>query len=327
MIDVNDFYSSDARASQFIRGRPNGPVVWDKVAPIQKCEAMKGKYYIRGVEHQMNWETVRAPTGPSNRVTSSLTLASYDTWEHDVSELISLEGQDPRLVDVVAANWINSIDAKAMTLKDIVNLRLEIELATKLHDTATYASTNRVTLSSSEDQYDDYNNSLPFDDFDAAQQAIINECGMGPNGVVIPWKVWRFLRRHPQMIGALKNVGGTQITTEQFAGLYGLDPSLVLITKSNKVTSNRAAGTIVRTPVWGNGIVFFMSMPADQIEVCTFGWHMQRPIPGSDDGSEIVEEAFDNERKAMIVRYRRSAKFNVVNANCAYLIKNPLASY
>ena len=85
-------------------------------------------------------------------------------------------------------------------------------------------------------KWSDYANSDPLQDVEAGKEAVLSVTGQEPNTLVLGYKVFRYLKNHPDLIDRIKYTTRDNVTTEVMARLFDVDR--VLVAKSIKATNN-----------------------------------------------------------------------------------------
>lgn len=88
-------------------------------------------------------------------------------------------------------------------------------------------------------QWNDYANSDPIEEIEAAKEAILSTTGMEGNTLVLGYQVFRQLKNHPDVVDRYKYTTASVITEDMLARLFGVDR--ILVAKSVKATNNEGA--------------------------------------------------------------------------------------
>lgn len=211
-----------------------------------------------------------------------------------------------------------------MTVMDALKLERENALATALTDTSIL--TKNQTLSASADKYTDPVNSTPDQDFDTARDSVQSLTGREANKVIMSRAVANALRRHPWFLEiskvAIAGGGGKagQLSEQGFIDTlkawYQLDD--VIITKTIKVTSQQGQGTVTKSSVWGDDVVFFYAPSGPSLFTPSFGYSFQ--LAGHNLRTTVRREPLND--KGDLVGVDWAYQDNILDVNSAYLIKS-----
>lgn len=153
---------------------------------------------------------------------------------------------------------------------DLVMLDRESRVASAVFAGATYASTNRTTLSGS-DQWSDAT-SDPVAKMLEAMDGMV----MRPNIAVLGQAVWTKLRQHPKVIKAVfgPNLDGGLVAPQQLAQVLELDE--IVVGRAFRNTAKRGQ-TATMARVWGKHAALLrrVTNPAGPNRIPTFMWTAQ----------------------------------------------------
>jgi len=191
-------------------------------------------------------------------------------------------------------------------------------LADNLASTAIV--TQNVTLVGGQ-QYSDYNNSTPVEDFATARAAVKAGCGVPPNVAWMSWEVWNMLRYHPELLTALgyKYARPDGLSLDELAKAMGVMKVLVASAMYNSAVAGQ---TDSLAAIWGKHIWFGVLPESAQPYQVSAGYRLgyigEQPRkvyklnnfnpPGST--AVLVEDNYDH---------------LISNALALYLIKNAIA--
>lgn len=274
-----------------------------------------GKVITFGKEDFMLYNTTRAPGENTRRIQFGYSGSNFALVDY------SLEGAVPIEVYQEGANGANgwSIDHMAMAIKKvsaIMALRLEKAQADIARTAATYAASNKTTLSGTS-QWSDYTGtSNPIAAVETAKEAIRAATGKRPNTLVMGAAVMAKLRQHPVIVDRLKYTGRDIATTEILASLFGVDKVVV----GDAIYSNDA-GTAF-TDVWGKDVVLAYTEIASLADMGTPTYGYTYNL----NGYPIVEQPyFDRNAKSWFVPVTRAEAPVIAGAGAGYLITNAVA--
>lgn len=234
----------DPILSEIAHGYTNADMVGMALFPSVPVAQRGGKIISFGKEDFALYNTARAPGTNTKRVQFGYTSGAYALTQH------ALEAVSPWELEQ-EASAVAKIDYAAMAIRKVQNiiaLRLEKAQADLATTAASYASSNKTTLSGTS-QWSDYSGtSNPSKDIETAKDAIRSQIGKRGNTAIMGAAVWKSLRQHPAIIDRIKYTGRDSITLEMLAQLWGLERVLV-----GDAVYTDAAGTM--TDVWGKFVV------------------------------------------------------------------------
>lgn len=230
---------------------------------------------------------------------------------------------DYGLDDVVPVDDINqapaNYDPRAFAAQSLINLVMldrEVRTANKVFSAANYASSNKVTLSGT-DQWSDAG-SDPIGDFEAAKDAMI----MKPNAVVMGRATWSSLRRNAQILKAISYSGTDQglATIQAVQDLLEIPEIIVGESWVNTAKPGQAA---TRARTWGKHALLFRkdNLATNTNGMPTFGFTAQygERVSGS------LPEPKTGLRGSERVRAGESVKEVICAPELGYFIQNAVA--
>ncbi len=302
----------DPVLSTIAQGYQNNAMVAQALFPVVPVNLRGGNIITFGKEAFMLYSSQRAPGENTRRVRFGYSGAPYALVDY------SLEGVVPVEVEEEAANG-PGIDLGAGAIGEvsaIMSLRLEKQSADIARNAASYAASNKVTLSGT-DQWSDFGaTSDPIDDIEAAKEAVRAATGKRPNTIVLGALVFAKLRQHPKIIDRIKYTGRDTATPELLAVLFGVQRVFV----GDAIYSNDA-GTAF-TDVWGKDvIVAYTELGSVQSRgLPSYGYTYQL------SGYPLVEEPYyDRNAKSWIYPVTRSEAPVLASAAAGFLITNAVA--
>lgn len=206
---------------------------------------------------------------------------------------------------------------ETMGLTTMIMSEKEKALADVLTDSAIVTQT--VTLSGTS-QWSDYNNSNPIANTKVAHLAVKAGCGRFPNAAIVPAAVARTLMWHPQVLenlGYKQNRAGT-LSFDEIAKALGVAKLLVPDCMYNSAADGQ---TDVLADIWGKHIVFYYAPPVAGKYQVSLGYYMKHP------GMSKLVKKFEPEKSigSTGIIVQDSYSFEIVDANCAYLLKSVIA--
>lgn len=182
-----------------------------------------------------------------------------------------------------AAATQNPLDLAAMVATNLVALDREIRVSNIIFNLATYAASQRVTLSGT-GQWSDYTNSNPIDAILAAMDLMVAR----PNKMVIGRQAWTKLSQHPKVVGAILGNAGINgvVNTAALAGVLGLEE---IVVGEGWVNTARPGQVASMTRVWGKHAALLHLDPLGGPEgMPSFGWTAQF-------GDKVASTYFDSD--------------------------------
>jgi hypothetical protein len=171
-------------------------------------------------------DTIMGRSGQANEVQFGITRETGMVEDHGLACLT------PQVdVDEGALIGYNPLDNNALMLTDLMLLRHEKDVADKVFDLNTYPSTNRATLSGT-DQFS-HASSKPYDTITNALESVL----MRPNTIVLSRPGFLALQNHPQITAkaatistgnsATTNAAGPSVTEQQLADIFEVQRVIV----------------------------------------------------------------------------------------------------
>ena len=207
----------DVALSNFAQGYRNNDLVGDIIFPRVGVQRQTDKYWVWGREAQELTESdLRATGAGAEAIRAALSSDSYSALSHALKF---------ELADESRANFEAGDAEQALTQMLIDKILLAKEKrALDLISSKTYVTQN-VTLAGA-DQWSDETNSDPRGDVDLAKDTIM-KTGTRLNVMIIGPEVFTALRKHEQILEALKYTQLGVIGEPQLAAFFGIDRVLV----------------------------------------------------------------------------------------------------
>lgn len=301
--------------STIAQGLRDVSFVGEALFPRVSVGLRAGQIITFGREEFMQYTTARAPGEATRRVEFGYTSGSYALVDYSIEGRLPIEVMQEQ--ESTANGW--SIDGAQMAIRKantILMRRLEIAQATLARTFASYAASNRVTLSGTA-QWSDYSGvSNPTQVVETAKEAVRAAIGLRPNTIIMGPTVMARLRQHPIITDRLKYTGRDIATTEILASLFGVERVLV----GDAVWSNDA-GTAL-TDVWGRDVVlaYTNTAPIADMGAPTYGYTYNL------GGYPLVEDPyFDRNSKCWLFPVTRSEAPVVASFAAGYIIQNAVA--
>jgi hypothetical protein len=225
------------------QGYQNAEFVGNALFPVVPVDQRGGKIITFGKEDFQLYNTGRAPGTNTKRVQFGHQGSSYALEQH------ALEGQVPfeLMQDANAVPGYDLGRVAVVKTQNIIALRTEYAQAQLATNAGNYASSNKATLSGT-DQWSDYTNSNPSGDIAEACEVVRSKVGKRANTVVLGAAVFAILQHHPKILDRIKYTGRDSVTAEMLAILWNVKRVLV----GEAVYANQAGAF---TDVWGKSVV------------------------------------------------------------------------
>lgn len=200
-----------------------------------------------GTNHLRVEKSLRGGRGAYKRIESiARSTAAYSIEGHGLESIVTAD--DYRNVQ----SPYKAEEDEVMGLTQLLWTDKEYNLAAALASTSIV--TQYTTLTGT-NQYDDFLNSDPIDDFATARSTVKSGCGMLPNVAFMDELVWNKLRFHPQMLDALgfkqNRPGG--LTKDEMAVAMGVEKVLIA---GAVYESAKEGQTSSLASIWGKHIWF-----------------------------------------------------------------------
>lgn len=294
------------------QGYQNGEMIASALFPTVPVNLRAGNIITFGKESFMLYQSQRAPGENTRRVRFGHAGSPYSLVDY------SLEGLVPVEIEQEASNG-PGIDLGARAVNEvqaIMALRLEKASADIARNAATYAASNKATLSGTS-QWSDYGaTSDPIRDVQDAISAVRSATGKRPNTVAMGALVMDKLKHHPKVVDRIKYTGRDVATAELLASLFGVDR----VVSGDAIFSNDA-GTAF-TDVWGKDVVVAYTnlASAQSGGLPSYGYTYQL------SGYPQVEEAYyDRNAKSWIYPVTRAEAPVLAAASAGFLFTNAVA--
>lgn len=294
------------------QGYQNSEMIATALFPTVPVNLRAGNIISFGKESFMLYQSQRAPGENTKRVRFGHAGLPYALVDY------SLEGMVPVEIEQEAMNG-PGIDLGARAINEvqaIMALRHEKAAADIARTAASYAASNKATLSGT-DQWSDYGaTSDPIDDIEAAKSAVRAATGKRPNTIVMGALVMDKLKHHPKIVDRMKYTGRDVATAELLASLFGVQRVVV----GDAIYSNDA-GTAF-TDVWGKDvIVAYTNMASAQSGgLPSYGYTYQ--LSGY---PQVEEPYFDRNAKSWLYPVTRSEAPVLAAASAGFLFTNAVA--
>lgn len=314
--------TNDPVLDRIVRGysMPAGSLIHDDVLPTINVTADKGDILSTGNTHFSLHNNVRG--GHTTTPELEFSLSVQDGWSIKKRGLKALVTEED-------ANGYNPMNPRAgfqtaknrfgMMLRQAQMLATENALAGAVQNAASYAASNKKTLSGT-DQYSDLVNSDPIVDALEACDAIYDATGLPANLAIIPWKVFKYLQYNEKLIAKLSNDSNRTmgLTAEQMAVALGVDRVLVPFAMKNTAEKGK---TTVKSPIWTDSVSYLYVNPNPtpmEFEE-SFGYSYRK--------TEVTADTYkvDDPKNAEYVRVVEDYDDVILNFGAGYLISDAIA--
>lgn len=304
MPQVQD-YIVDPVLSNLSIAYHNKELIGTKLFPRMEVPARTGYYYTFDKSKFRIEDSRRTGVSRANRISSGMSKAAYGPLaEQSLEEAVEYEVRD---------TYPSPMDARVDATEDVterLDLGLEKEIADKLTDTAVV--TNNVTLSGT-DQWNDFANSDPFDDFQTALDSVHDNALVEASHIVLGRQVWSKLKNHPDLLGRMSVSSIRVLTTQLLAALMGVRKVLIGSAMYNTADEGQ---TDSLSYVWGKHAVVCFVPARPRIKSIATGYTLQVKK------ARYVDRWDEPWNKAEFVRANDYYESKFVSTDAAYLIKN-----
>jgi hypothetical protein len=295
----------DPVLTKLARGYSNDGYVADKLFPLIYVDKEGGKIPQFTKEAFKIYNTERAIRGDSNRINPTVnTSINFVLTEHDLEYPMDYReiNEDALPLKIHATNVVT----------DSILLRKEKLSANIAQDTSLYASTNKVTLSST-DQFSSAS-SDPIATIDAARSAVRSQIAKNPNVIIMSNAVFVALKNHAAITDKVKYTQHAVITSELLRQLLQFDALYI----ASSVYEDESG---VLQDVWNDTVVLAYVPEAKQNRSFyepSFGYTLQmKNFP--------IVDTYDEKGKVKVVRNTDLFVPKIVGADAGYLIIDCLA--
>jgi len=212
---------ADPVLTEVARGYRNPALVGLALFPYVPVGVRGGKVVQFGKEAFRLYNTARSPGSQVATAQFGYTGLNYALSDHAIAGVVPIE-------HIEDANMTPGFDLGANAVRFAQNsiaLRLEVEQANVARTAASYAVSNKATLSGTSQW--SHASSTPIQAIEDAKEAIRNQVGVRPNTLLIGAKVFAALKLHATIIDRIKYTQREIATPELLASLFGLDRVVV----------------------------------------------------------------------------------------------------
>ena len=287
----------------------------EQILPMVAVRETTGLVPAYGTSHLRLVNTVHVGVGKYARVdTQVLSSSTYEIIDHGLVEV---------LTDNVRRNTPTPFDAEidiTTALTSMQHLGKEKALADLLFSTATVTQNTTLTGNNR------YNNrshadSTPIEDRDVAFAAVEDAEGVTPNVAVMNRKTARALRTHQQLLDSLgfKSARPNGLSMTELANALDVDRVLIGDAKYESAAEGQTSSL---ANVWGNDLAYVYVAPNLGLRQKTFGIEIRK---SGTTPREVRKWTLNEPKDAMAINVLDNYDQNILNVNCAYLIKDAIA--
>jgi hypothetical protein len=299
----------------------NQEFIADKIFPIVSRDTMTGEYYVSGMEMFTRESDIRGIKDRANAVDHDYRKQSYSAMEHSLLEEIPAV-----LIEEARASGVANVLKLEADASNIVTQKLalgrEIDFATQLRNTASYAAGNSTTLAGTA-QFSDFTNSDPAAAIDGYQEVIRSKIGKRGNLGIFSRPVFRKLRAHPKMKTEAGQKDGGSLSEEQVADVLELDRILVPASIQNTVAPN-VTDSFTAGDVWGKDMMLLQVADSAGLGTLSFGFLFRVTYPNTNLLAET--RTWDEEdRRLRVVEGNFQEDRHIAMPEAGYLVKSAVA--
>ncbi|CAM3350361.1 hypothetical protein [Paracidovorax anthurii] len=229
----------DPVLSALALGYSNAEFVGDQLLPFVEVDKEGGKIPTFGRDAFKVYNTERALRAESNRIVpEDIGGITVSLDEHDLEYPIDYR-EDAEAAFPLQAHATNRV-------VEGIRLRHEKMVADMAQNPASYPTGNKIALSGS-DVFSD-SGSDPEGVVDDAKAAVRNKVVKEPNTMVIGYRSWRALKRHPKLKAILSDTRSRLVQLADLREIFEI-PNIVV----GRGVYASDAGTV--TDMWGNTLV------------------------------------------------------------------------
>lgn len=300
----------DPVLTQVARGYKNAAYVGSSLFPVVPVGLRGGNIIEFGKESFRLYNTARAPGSRVAVAQFGYVGKPYALTDHSINGLVPIEHLQE------AANQAPGINLGTGAVnfaRDIILKRLEIDQAAIARTAATYAASNKTTLSGTS-QWSD-GTSDPIRDVDDYKDAVRAKVGLMPNTILLPAAVFKKVKNHPKILDRIKYTGRESATAEILAGLFGIENVVV----GNSIYLD-ADGNM--QDVWGKDVVlaYTDTSPVANMGSPSYGYTYQL------SGYPVSEAAYyEGDIKSWLYPCTDSVSPVIAGADAGFLVINAVA--
>jgi len=292
----------------------NDMFIGSRIFPTVPVGKRSDKYYVydRDEAFRVDDDTL-GPKARPNEIDMKQSTDNYSVVSRGLADWVPQEEMDN------ADAPLDPLADATENLRDKLMLAHEKRIADQVQAASLYPAGNKVQLSGT-DQWDDYVNSDPLGDLQAAIEATFQRANIVAMGV----DTWLKLRAHPKVLDAVKastrlqDTPGGFATPEELITLLEIQQLLIGRSRINTTKRGQAASY---SRIWGKHCMAFHTNPSPGIKQVSFGYTFSenqgqtfRSFDGKrgEKGATYIKDAWNEDRK-------------VVAADLGYLIEDAVS--
>lgn len=223
-------------------GYSNGEAIWNMIAPAVPVTTLGGQLISFDKSTRSKKDFTRAPGTGYKTVHRSYSSESY-SLDLKGAEFPVPEEHAQDSMETIGLEWDRIATESIM---EELTLELEAEVAGLVTNANNYPSTNKTTLSGS-DQLSDPTSNI-YEIIDSGMSAVQRVTGKRPNVFWAGSEPWDKIRRHPSLVDTYKHVQKGLLTTELVAEAFQVAKVIV------GTMTDASSGT--DTYLWGKSAGF-----------------------------------------------------------------------
>jgi len=283
-----------------------------RVFPTISSPKRKGSYWIFGKEAFADEAELVGSTGESPRLTRTLTEGTFTLVPYGAAVEASWD-----IADEAGPIINNNMTYAEYCLKKIM-LKLERTIGTALTTTGNWTTTAAVAAGS---EWDTESGGDPMAVFETAGQAIYALIGIPIEDltIVMPWKVARCLRTHPQLRDYLKYLNGTApsiVTEEMMASIFGYKQVIVSTAQRNTALKGL---TVVLDGLMSDSVWVGYVTESPALMLPNAGYSIQL------EGEKIIRTYTEDKNRRDVIDAVKHLCVEVSAADAGYVITNAMA--
>lgn len=298
----------DPILSTYARGYRNATFVSQMLFPRVTVPNRSMRVLKFGKESFRMLNTRRAPGANVKRVQYGYASDPISLVQDALEGIVPIEHQE----EAMSIPGIDLGQGAIQMVLDAIDLGLEFDCATMARNAATYASTNKVTLTTTARWTQTA--STPQADVQAASEAIRRMTGRRPNTMLMGPNTFNALTRHAAIKDQFKYTGRESITAEMLANFFNIARVVV---GDGVYLPETAADTDIATDIWGDDVVLAYVPMGDNFMVPSYGYTYELA------GYPSVEAPYySRETKSWIYPTTVERRAYITGADAGYLFIN-----
>lgn len=285
------------------------PSIWREVMPTRKVTKRSNVFFVYDKDDSFRVPSDQiGPRTKANEVDFNLDTDNYSVRDHGLSDFV-----DQEQIDDADAPLSPQIDANEF-INQLLDNAQEKRVSTIVFDEATYPAANKVQLSGT-DQWSDPVNSTPLDDLFAGLDLPL----VRPNTLVLGALVWTQLRKHPQILDAVRgSIAGGIVTKSELAEVLEIEK--VVVGRKSENTAKKGQ-TGVFSKLWGKHASLLFIDPNPGPKSITFGVTFM----SKDRSTQRIRDDLRGVSGGEVVKTTWNSDEKVIAADVGYFIEDAIA--